>query len=206
MRVIPFVLGLMMFSVGCGRQIQVTDTKNKQEYNSELQTEATIHTEEQTTQFLTQEYVEITEKQEDKMMVQEFDFTAFPNVNITGIRIEDLDKTEQQVLYQAARYCQAMMDADITTMREIVAEDKTFTHMSGRVQTREEYFADIANGSLHYFTIGMENPTVTVNGNQAVVSYTSVLNANAYGARGTYRMSGNHYYEQKDGIWYAVNP
>ena len=33
----------------------------------------------------------------------------------------------------------------------------------------------------------------------------SVLNANAYGARGTYRMKGTHYYEKRDGEWIAVN-
>ena len=33
----------------------------------------------------------------------------------------------------------------------------------------------------------------------------AVLNANAYGARGTYRMKGTHYYELRDGSWIAVN-
>jgi len=37
-----------------------------------------------------------------------------------------------------------MTDADIDTMRELVSEDAVFTHMSGRQQTREEYFADVA--------------------------------------------------------------
>lgn len=32
-----------------------------------------------------------------------------------------------------------MTDADIDTMRELVPEDMTFTHMSGRQQTREKW-------------------------------------------------------------------
>ncbi len=134
-----------------------------------------------------------------------YDFTEFQNVEITGIDIETLDDEELSVLYVQARYCQAMTDADIDTMREIVSEDMTFTHMSGMTQSREEYFADIADGSLYYFTIGIANPVIEVDGDSASITFTSVLNANAYGARGTFRMKGTHHYERRDGEWIAVN-
>lgn len=133
------------------------------------------------------------------------DFSAFTNVEITGLDLSTLKEEERSVLYQQARYCQAMTDADTETMAEIVPADRVFTHMSGRQQTREEYFADIENGSLQYFTIGMENPVVAVHGNYASVTFTSVLNANAYGARGTYRMGGTHWYQKQDGRWMASN-
>ena len=90
-------------------------------------------------------------------------------------------------------------------MRQIVSEDMTFTHMSGMKQTREEYFADVADGSLTYYAIGMENPVVAVDGDLATVTYTSVLTANAYGAQGTFRMKGTHYYQRINGEWIAVN-
>lgn len=67
------------------------------------------------------------------------------------------------------------------------------------------YFADIENGLLQYFTIGIENPVVEVEGNHASITYTSVLNANAYGARGVYRMTGTHGYEKADGEWMSSN-
>jgi hypothetical protein len=89
-------------------------------------------------------------------------------------------------------YCQAMTDADIDTLRKLTAEGKTYTHMSGKKQTREEYFDDIADGSLTYYTIGIADPVIKVNGDSATITYTSVLNANAYGARGTFRMKGTH--------------
>lgn len=134
-----------------------------------------------------------------------YDFSAFPNVEITGIDLDSLSCDALAVLYTQARYCQAMTDADIDTMRELVSEDMIFTHMSGMQQTREEYFADVADGSLNYFTIGIENPVIKVNGDTATITYTSVLNANAYGARGTYRMKGAHHYERNGSQWIAVN-
>ena len=85
-----------------------------------------------------------------------YDFSAFSNVRITGADPARLTDDELSVLYVQARYCQAMTCSDIETMREIVSEDMTFTHMSGMKQTREEYFADIASGRLNYFTIGIK--------------------------------------------------
>lgn len=135
----------------------------------------------------------------------EYDFSDFTNVELTGADLSDWNKEELSVLYQQARYCQAMTDADTDTMGEIASEDMVFTHMSGRQQTREEYFADVRDGSLRYFTIGIENPAAEVNGDLASITYTSVLNADAYGARGTYRMQGTHWFEKRDGSWRAVN-
>ena len=134
-----------------------------------------------------------------------YDFSAFPNVNLIHADLSAMTAAQQAVLYQQARYCQAMTEADIDTMRALVSEDMIYTHMSGMQQTREEYFADVADGSLTYYTIGMDRPVVEINGDRASVTYTAVLNANAYGARGTFRMKGTHWYENRDGVWIAVN-
>ena len=142
-------------------------------------------------------------QEEDGMI--EYNFTVFTNVKITGVDLDSLTKEELSVLYQAARYCQAMTDKDIDTMREIVSEDMIFVHMSGMRQTREEYFADVADGSLTYYTIGIADPVIEIDGDHAIITYTSILNANAYGARGTFRMKGSHHYENRDGAWIAVN-
>ena len=137
--------------------------------------------------------------------VVSYDFTLFTNVRITGIDLSSLSEDELAILYAQARYCQAMTEADVDTMRELVSSDMTFTHMSGLQQTREEYFADVADGSLRYYTIGMADPVIHVDGDRAQITYTSVLNADAYGARGTFRIKGTHYYERRDGAWIAVN-
>ena len=134
-----------------------------------------------------------------------YDFSAFPNVNLIHADLSAMTVAQQAVLYQQARYCQAMTDADIDTMRELVSGDMIYTHMSGRRQTREEYFADVANGSLTYHTIGIDRPEVEVREDRASVTYTAVLNAIAYGTRGTFRMMCTHWYENRNGVWIAVN-
>ena len=97
-------------------------------------------------------------KGENKMA--EYDFSAFTNVELTGADLSAMSEEETAVLYQQAKYCQAMTDADTDTMKELVSEDMVFTHMSGRQQTRDEYFADVEDGSLRYFTIGIDSPEI----------------------------------------------
>lgn len=134
-----------------------------------------------------------------------YDFSIFSNVELIGVDLSDMSDEQLEVLYQQVRYCQAMTEADTDILREIVSEDEMFTHMSGRQQTREEYFADIEDGSLRYFTIGIDTPVVETKGDIASITFTSVLDASAYGAKGVYRMSGTHWFEKRDGKWCSVN-
>ena len=62
----------------------------------------------------------------------------------------------------------------------------------------------VLNNGVKCPVIGIADPVIKVDGDKAQIIYTSVLNANAYGARGTYRMKGTHYYELRDGSWIAV--
>ena len=183
------LLVLTMFLAACGgKEISASD-------NSPQTTDSI--------QDLSEEEFSLAEEGADIMA--EYDFSVFTNVELIGADLSEMSDDQLSVLYQQARYCQAMTEADTDTLREIVSEDAVFTHMSGRQQTREEYFADIENGSLRYFTIGIDSPVVEVDGGMASVTYTSVLNANAYGARGTYRMGGTHWFEKQEGSWISVN-
>jgi len=51
----------------------------------------------------------------------------------------------------------------------------------------------------------MADPVIEIDGNHAIITYTSILNANAYGVRGTFRIKGSHHYENLDGAWIAAN-
>ena len=45
-----------------------------------------------------------------------------------------------------------MIDKDIDTLNDLVTADKTFTHMSGKVQTKEQFFGEIEDGTLNYYS------------------------------------------------------
>ena len=62
-----------------------------------------------------------------------YDFSDYPNVELIGVDLSALDDEQLAVLYQQARYCQAMTDADTDTLREIVSPDAA----SARLLTRD---------------------------------------------------------------------
>ena len=128
--------------------------------------------------------IEAVEQEDEEMRSVLEDYT---NIEVTGVDVDSLTDEQMEILLLQAQYCQAMTDADTDTMRELVSEDMTYTHMSGKTQTREEYFADIEKGRLNYYTIGIENPDIEVDGDTATIEYTSVLN------------------EKRDGSWILVN-
>ena len=144
-------------------------------------------------------------KPEQEVEAMRLNGNVYPNVRVMDADLTALSEEETAILDRQAAYCQAMTDADTDAMREMVSEDMQYVHMSGRKQTREEYFADIESGALTYYTIGINHPVIEVNGDTASITYTSVLNANAYGARGTFRMSGTHHYRNVNGKWILVN-
>jgi len=61
---------------------------------------------------------------------------------------EPMINEEEKVLAAYKTMQQAMIDKDINKLDRIVKDGTTFTHMSGKTQTKEEYFGEIADGTL----------------------------------------------------------
>lgn len=49
--------------------------------------------------------------------MSEYDFSDFANVELINAALDDMSGEQLAVLYQQARYCQAMTDADTDTLR-----------------------------------------------------------------------------------------
>ncbi len=120
-----------------------------------------------------------------------------------GINI--LSNEEEIILNRYKEMQQAMVDKDIDKLNNVVKDGTTFTHMSGRTQTKEEYFEDIRNGSLDYQSYTIENPSVSIDGNKAILKAKVTLTANAYGAKGSYPFNVSAYFEKVDNEWLYTN-
>ena len=112
---------------------------------------------------------------------------------------------EEIVLNRYKEMQQAMIDKDIDKLNKIVKDGTTFTHMSGKNQTKEEYFEDIKTGALDYQSYTIENSSVSIEENKAILKARVTLTANAYGAQGTYPFNVSAYFEKVDGEWLYTN-
>lgn len=100
---------------------------------------------------------------------------------------------------------QAMVDKDVDAMRQLTTEDKTFTHMSGKTQTREEFFGEIADGTLNYYGYRIHDPHVTVEGDRATLTGSTTFYAHVYGMSGSWTLPTNAHFAKQDDNWVQCN-
>ena len=138
------------------------------------------------------------------------DGLGFSKKAAAGNKVGESDLTGKQTeeaavlaAYQAVQ--QAMIDKDISTLDRIILDVTTFTHMSGKTQTKAEYFADIRDGRLNYQSYTMENTNVIVDGDKATLTSHVVLTANAYGAQGSWPFDVTAHLVLIDGEWRLTN-
>ena len=123
-------------------------------------------------------------------------------VDITN---NDLSNEEETILNRYKEMQQAMIDKDINKLDEIVLDGTTFTHMSGKTQTKKEYFDEITDGTLNYYKSEIYSPEVTINGNKATLKANVTLTAKVYGASGSWTLPVNAIFTKIDGTWYYGN-
>src|SRR5215469_8623486 len=63
----------------------------------------------------------------------------------------------------------ALDQSDIAALERIMADDVTYVHASGKVDTKKSYLDAIRSGQLHYISWQPKNLKVRVIGNSAVI-------------------------------------
>ena len=112
---------------------------------------------------------------------------------------------EKEIVERFGELNQAMIDKDQDKLLEIMAENATLTHMSGKVQTREEYIGEIMNGVLNYFKYKLENVKVEINGDTAILTADNTLTAKVYGIPGTWTLDTRATFRRENGKWRYVS-
>ena len=113
--------------------------------------------------------------------------------------------TEEREVYSAYEAINnAMIKKDKAAMERYFDKNLTFTHMSGKKQTREEFIGEIMDGTLNYFKVDTKDYSISVDGDTAHMKVTHTLTAKVYGISGSWTMSGENTYKKRDGIWIRV--
>ena len=118
---------------------------------------------------------------------------------------ETMINEEEKVLAIYKSMQQAMINKDIDKLDRIVKDGTTFTHMSGKTQTKEEYFGEIADGTLNYYRYKIENGKINVSGNTATLSADVTLTAKVYGTSGSWTLPVNAHFEKINNEWIYTN-
>jgi len=124
-------------------------------------------------------------------------------MNVSVVCYNNLDDSQMEVLERFKEFQQAMIDKDESLLNEIMDDSYTLTHMSGKVQTKQEYIQDIINGVLNYFHSTINEPTIIITDDKYAKFTADVeLDAKVYGIKGNWTLNTNVTMKKVDDIWY----
>ena len=72
---------------------------------------------------------------------------------------------------------------------------------AGKFLSAEEFFGEIADGTLNYFGYEIHDPYVTIEGDHATLTGSTTLDARVYGASGSWTLPTNAHFVEVDGKW-----
>lgn len=104
--------------------------------------------------------------------------------NVTLIMTKKLNQSQKEVLEKFKQFQQAMIDKESNKLNEMLSEDYTLTHMSGKTQSKEEFIDDIINGVLNYYASTIHEPEIIIEENKSRLLADVELDAMVYGMKG----------------------
>jgi hypothetical protein len=82
---------------------------------------------------------------------------------------------KEAVLNAEEQWKSAVLKADRPALEKLLTADLSYTHSSGKTQTKGEFIADATGGATVYKSIDFENTNVRQYGSVAVVTHSAVI-------------------------------
>ncbi|MBV7544637.1 nuclear transport factor 2 family protein [Acidovorax sp. sic0104] len=109
--------------------------------------------------------------------------------------------TEQAVAAAAERLRVAMIDPTQAALAQLVADDLSYGHSGGRVDTKDSFIGDLIAGKSDFVTIAITEQTIKVVGNTAIVRHTLTADTNDSGKPGKVQIKILGVWQQQAGSW-----
>lgn len=119
--------------------------------------------------------------------------------------MENHNTNEKRLIEVTDKLIQLMIERDTAAMNQIVDKGFTLTHMTGYVQSKADWFAEVEKESMKYFSAEKVNRRVNINGNRATVTQQNRVDARIWGSRHTWRLQQVYQLEKRNGHWIILN-
>lgn len=108
---------------------------------------------------------------------------------------------EAEILLVTKQLTELMIKKDTVAINKIVDAGFTLTHITGYVQQKSEWFAEIESERMKYYAYKEVKTSVTINGNTATFIGQNLLNARIWGTRNNWRLQQIMELEKKNNQW-----
>lgn len=108
---------------------------------------------------------------------------------------------KQQILAVTRQLTELMIKKDTAGIGRIVDDKFTLTHITGFVQQKKEWFAEIETESMKYYAYEEVKTTVKIEGDKGIFVGQNLLDARIWGSRNTWRLQQTMQLEIRNGKW-----
>jgi ketosteroid isomerase-like protein len=95
----------------------------------------------------------------------------------------------------------AMVDTDRTKLSELTADNLSYGHSAGKVETKAEFIDGVMGKKTIFKTITLTEPLVAVTGNNAVARHIFAADLETDGKPGAVRIGILQVWAKQDGGW-----
>lgn len=130
--------------------------------------------------------------------------TTYSQINLKFKNNMETVKTEEEqseILTLVRQFTQLMIEKDTVEIGKIVDADFTLTHITGFVQSKKDWLAEIENESMKYYSYTEVKTSVKINDDKANFVGQNILDARIWGTRNNWRLQQTMQLEKRNGRW-----
>ena len=117
----------------------------------------------------------------------------------------NITSDESQIVAIANQLTQLMIEKNTSEIDKILDENFTLTHITGYVQSKEEWFGEIESEQMKYYSAKEVKTQIKINGDQARFLVQNLLDARIWGSRNNWRLQQTMQFEKRNGKWIILN-
>ncbi|OXA90068.1 nuclear transport factor 2 family protein [Flavobacterium hercynium] len=107
----------------------------------------------------------------------------------------------EKILDLTRQLTQSMIDKNTVEMSKILDGNFTLTHITGYVQSKEEWFSEIENETMRYYSFSEITTSVKIDGAKAVFIGQNLLDAKIWGMQNNWRLQQTMQLEKRNDKW-----
>lgn len=115
--------------------------------------------------------------------------------------MDNLDKNKLEILDVTRQLTQLMIDKNTVEINKILDQAFTLTHITGYVQSKEEWFSEIESERMKYYRYTEVKTSVKLDGDKAVFLGQNLLDARIFGTRNNWRLQQIMHLEKRNKKW-----
>lgn len=104
----------------------------------------------------------------------------------------------------AERLRAAMVDPSAAVLDAVVAEQLSYGHSGGRVDTKQSFIGDLVNGKSDFVTLDLTDQTVVLTGDVALIRHALNAKTNDSGTPGAVSLKVLQVWQRQGGQWKLV--